>query len=574
MPMSVAVFDAPGRLLAKVRLGLKGRVLAMFFGVAFAGGLLFMALKGSHAVQERNEMRQQAINTATMLSNSFDQEVMAHHYLLRGLSHSPALVSGDLEAFYNQLKATTVSPDSWFVLYDLERQILNTLRPFGDQTLPRNSDWPDHVRIIERIRTLGSTVSGRLYGIVRRGIVIALTLRINGPDGQMTHFMQTILSENRLNTILASHALPAGWMAGLFDRDFNSIATVRDARHNPEVKSVETSRRLAEAHQRGAASGTFESVDERGTPVLVAYSRSPATDWTARVEIPLALLNAPIRRVLWDVALPCALLFFLGGIGALMTTREVEEPLAAMRSEVFLAQTSLNELSARLLAVQEDERQRIARELHDSTAQHLVAANLELMRLDSSLGRLPGVTANCDEIEDLIQKALIELRIFTYLLHPPDLATDGLQATLVQFITGFARRTALEATTAITPDVDRVPLDVQRALLRVVQEALTNVHRHARATRVGVRARTFSNWLIVSVRDNGSGFVPARQNETGAAPAMGVGIRGMNARLQQIGGRLMVRSRPGGTVVMAVMRMDVPMQPAIRHHIETVPLPA
>ncbi|MCV9940732.1 hypothetical protein OIU35_30660 [Boseaceae bacterium BT-24-1] len=166
------------------------------------------------------------------------------------------------------------------------------------------------------------------------------------------------------------------------------------------------------------------------------------------------------------------------------------------------------------------------------------------------------ISTECDRIADLIGKALTELRVFTYLLHPPNLAHDGLQATLEQFIAGFARRTGLEATTAISEEIDDLPDAVQRSLLRVVQEALTNVHRHAHASRVSVQARIFTDRLVIRIRDDGIGLFTRKKGD--GSPLLGVGIRGMNARLQQIDGRLMVRSRSTGTVVMAVVRLSRP----------------
>ena len=548
--------------LSDVSLRLRGRVALAFFAMVIAAGLVVTGMMLTHAFEEQHAIRHRAVETAATLSSAFDQEVTAYRYVLRGLSHSPALLSGDFKAFYEQMKATTVSPDSWFLLNDLERQVFNTLRPYGDQTLPRHSAFPDHLEILDRIRTLRSTVSGRLYGLVKGGVTIALSLRIDGDDGQMKYFITTMLSESRLNAIIANLVPPKGWMVGVFDRKLGSIATARDGVQNSSVQlSQETARQLAEETQRGAVSGSFQSTGQNGVPVLIAFRRSTATDWTTQVEVPMALLNAPVDGVLGDVTLPWAVLLLLGGVAALLTTREVEQPLQDLRSQVALVTTTVSELSNQLLAVQEDERQRIARELHDSTAQHLVAANLVLMQMEARAKGNPDITAACDETGDLIGKALTELRVFTYLLHPPNLAQDGLQATLEQFIAGFAKRTGLEATTAIANEIDELSDEAQRSLLRVVQEALTNVHRHARATRVSVQARIFADRLVIRIRDDGLGFFSRKKGD--GSPLLGVGIRGMNARLQQIDGRLMVRSRSTGTVVMAVVRLSRPARSTI-----------
>ena len=155
------------------------------------------------------------------------------------------------------------------------------------------------------------------------------------------------------------------------------------------------------------------------------------------------------------------------------------------------------------------------------------------------------------EVEGLLTEALRELRIFTYLLHPPNLAKDGLQATLRDFAEGFAGRTGLVARIRIPEEVDDLPPDLQRAILRVVQEALTNVHRHADASHVSVKARIMSGRLVVRIRDNGHGMAgPARPD---GPIRLGVGIAGMRARLEQFGGSLRIRTGRGGTSVVAMV---------------------
>ena len=155
------------------------------------------------------------------------------------------------------------------------------------------------------------------------------------------------------------------------------------------------------------------------------------------------------------------------------------------------------------------------------------------------------------EVEGLLTEALRELRIFTYLLHPPNLAKDGLQATLRDFAEGFAGRTGLVARIRIPEEVDDLPPDLQRAILRVVQEALTNVHRHADASHVSVNARIMSGRLVVRIRDNGHGMVGSARPD--GPIRLGVGVAGMRARLEQFGGNLRIRTGRGGTSVVAMV---------------------
>jgi hypothetical protein len=141
------------------------------------------------------------------------------------------------------------------------------------------------------------------------------------------------------------------------------------------------------------------------------------------------------------MAVPAALLVLAGGLAALFTARQVERPLRTLSHLVSKAQGEVTQLSEQLLALQEEERQRIARELHDSTAQSLVVANLGLARLEREVEQGPAARKLVAQIEVLLDRALQELRVFTYLLHPPNLAEDGLKATLEEFIDGFAGRT-------------------------------------------------------------------------------------------------------------------------------------
>ena len=150
------------------------------------------------------------------------------------------------------------------------------------------------------------------------------------------------------------------------------------------------------------------------------------------------------------------------------------------------AQKALDDLSERLLHLQEEERQRIAIELHDSTCQHLVAIGLNLMNLRRRFPPAEDAERLLDDIEGSLDEAHRELRVFSYLLHPPYLEKDGLKATLVRFIEGFSRRTGLRSEVAIADAVDDLAILLQRSVLRVIQEALANVHRHADAGQVSV----------------------------------------------------------------------------------------
>jgi signal transduction histidine kinase len=526
-----------------------------FAAIVLVACLVAAGLLLSRAANERQAIERHATTAAVALSFGFDQEVAAVNYLVKGLSRSPALLSGDTTAFYDQLKTTPVPEGSWLILNDMERQVINTLRPLGSP-LPRHADFANFQEQIDRIRDRRWSVSGRMLGLVRGAVVVALSLRLDDPDGRMRGYLTTILSDARLAAILGSQEVPTGWTKGVYDRKLQSIVTERDGRTGTDIPApAALATRLADAGPDSMIEGTVEAVDEQGIPVLVAFRRSGATNWTAAVMVPLAAVNAPVRSVLWQMAGPVALLLLAGGVAVLFTARQVEQPLHALSDLATRATMRVNELSEQLLVLQEEERQRIARELHDSTAQHLVAANLGLAGLEGVVAQTPAARKAFAEIEGQLGEALRELRIFTYLLHPPNLATDGLQATLWDFAEGFAYRTGLIARIRIPDEVDAIAPDLQRTVLRVVQEALTNVHRHAGASHVSVDARIMVGRLVVRIRDNGRGMTGSTRSD--GAIRLGVGIAGMRARLEQFGGDLRIRSGPGGTSVVAVVPVSL-----------------
>ena len=207
------------------------------------------------------------------------------------------------------------------------------------------------------------------------------------------------------------------------------------------------------------------------------------------------------------------------------------------------------ELSERLVNLQEEERQRIAQELHDSTAQHLVAVNLNLMNLRAKVALGSDEVARWDEVEASVAEALKELRTFCYLMHPLGLDTNGLCSTLRRYIDGYANRSKLSVKLRSSPNVDTLPLHMQRSLFRIVQEALANVYRHACASHVSVDLRWIADRIHVIVTDNGRG---AGGNREDPSFRPGVGIYGIRARARQFGGDLKIRTGSHGTRIHAV----------------------
>ena len=215
-------------------------------------------------------------------------------------------------------------------------------------------------------------------------------------------------------------------------------------------------------------------------------------------------------------------------------------------SAIHAAHETITNLSQRLLNLQEEERRRIAVELHDSTAQQLTAISLYVMSLRQASA--PDTTNQkiFDDIEHSIEEAQKEIRSFSYLLHPPYQDRDGLKATLDRFVDGYARRTGLKVAAEISGDMDGFTAEAQRALLRIIQEGLSNIHRHATATDVLVKLKTAKTVLLLNIADNGRGIEAADCDILRDSPP-GLGLAGMRARVRQLGGTLKIFGGKQGT---------------------------
>ena len=200
------------------------------------------------------------------------------------------------------------------------------------------------------------------------------------------------------------------------------------------------------------------------------------------------------------------------------------------------------DLDSELFALQEQLHRRIATELHDSTCQHLVAASLGLMQIRNALRDPPTIERHCEQLDVSINSALNELRSVAYILLPQDLFEGGLKAAVEQYAAGFAARTSLVVEVSISPEVDTLPYEEQRSIMRITQEALTNVHRHASATRVDISIRAADGEFNLEIRDDGHGLKAVDGARRFSAPTFGAGLRIVQARVREMGGRFEIFS--------------------------------
>jgi signal transduction histidine kinase len=230
---------------------------------------------------------------------------------------------------------------------------------------------------------------------------------------------------------------------------------------------------------------------------------------------------------------------------------DLEERMKQRTAELDAANQSLGELTARLMKLQDEERRRIARELHDSVGQTLAALSMNLSTIGGDLERLLKTASAVTDSAALVADMTADIRTISYLLHPPLLDEAGLSSALRWYIQGFAERSRIKVDLDVPEDFARLPRDLETAIFRVVQECLTNIHRHSKSPLARVRVAISGGDVVVEVEDEGRGIAPEKQVEIMSTGLPGVGVRGMRERLRQLGGSLEIKSTDKGTVVVA-----------------------
>jgi len=214
----------------------------------------------------------------------------------------------------------------------------------------------------------------------------------------------------------------------------------------------------------------------------------------------------------------------------------LEERVQERTAELDNANQSLRELTGRLLQVQDEERRRFARELHDSVGQVLAALSINLSAARSEIERLTKTANVLSQSESLVQDMSKEVRTISYLLHPPLLDEAGLSSALRWYINGFAERSNIKVDLECPDDFGRFSRELETAVFRVVQECLTNIHRHSGSAVAKVWIVHRDNLVLVDVEDRGTGIPSEKLNEMISNGMPGVGIRGMRERIRQLGG--------------------------------------
>ncbi|MBL9171356.1 MAG: transporter substrate-binding domain-containing protein [Verrucomicrobiales bacterium] len=280
-----------------------------------------------------------------------------------------------------------------------------------------------------------------------------------------------------------------------------------------------------------------------------------------KIAMPDKFLSERARRILVWTGTSLAVLL----LGSLSWNRALSSRVrvrtAQLQSELTAraqAEQSVRESEARykhlflqLLRAEDEERRRIARDLHDTTAQHLAAIHMNLTRLRTQPSGAAGEQVLTDSLA-LVGESVNEVRTLSYLLHPPLIEELGLAGALADYTTGFTKRSGVQVRLDLDHYTGRLSREVELVLFRVVQESLANVHRHSGSQTALVRLERDADQVRLEIQDNGCGIPPGA--------TQGVGLRGMQERLRQIGGDLDIESDSEGTTVLASVRSPQPSE--------------
>jgi len=375
------------------------------------------------------------------------------------------------------------------------------------------------------------------------------------------------------------HYEVAGFLVAIVDVRAAFDAMVDD--HKDLGYSVSVSDASAEIYRMpGSRSDNEETLAHQGSLVL------PGATWTVRVwpnrEI-LSDLQSPLPKVamvlggLLGSVLMLAIHFGLATSRASREiqrahdqleervkerTLELEHVNKALYSEVGdrkRAEDSYRGLSGRLMRLQDEERRRIARELHDSTAQMLgaLAINVDRARAAVDTKDLRRLEQLLTESGEFVEEVTQEIRTVSYLLHPPMLDDLGLEYVLPWYAAGFGQRSGIETTLDIQPDLGRLPCEIELTLFRTVQEALANVHRHSGSPSVALALFRSAHYVTLEICDKGKGLpqvvLDAVMGANQPSAPIGVGIAGMRERVHQLKGQMEISSSKGGTTIRTVL---------------------
>ncbi len=532
-----------------------------------------------------------ARNRTRLATAAIEEELGALRSRLFLLAGTLSLQTSDLNEFH--ARAKEAFDPMTVVLSDASgEEIVNTSQPYG-QPLPTNPD-------LDTLRYVARTRLPRVAGLSRDPITGRPAVTISVPvmrDSQLVYILSLDISST-LPRILAALDLPEGWIAAIFDRNGYMIGRSRD----PDRYIGQKAFPAFLSYMRSENEGMVPGMSREGTPMFSAFAHSKLGDWTVNAGMPRDVLLGPVRQTTFllillgggTVAVAVTLAVLIArriatpvvglvpiaeavGRGELVSPRRtglIEADTVALAlcgagerlRQAATEQASVNsalsqsEQKFRTLAedlarideertalvngvvvAQEDERKRIARELHDSLAQYLTALRLKLDTLCEAGPSRPMVL---EELRSLIARLGEAVNRLAWELRPVALDELGLEQAVSHYLEEWGELAQLPVDLEVKLDGKALPPAVETTLLRVLQEATTNVLRHAEATRVGVLLEARGDQIRLIVEDDGKGF-PAAAGKSPFTASRRFGLFGMRERLALVHGTLDVEFEPG-----------------------------
>jgi len=402
---------------------------------------------------------------------------------------------------------------------------------------------------------------------------------IDDPEAGTDKISQSILDERPLLRLQADKAI--GLLASIVDSSDDAIVsktlegvitswnkgaerlfgyTAKEAIGQPITMIIPLDRRDEETRilarlRQGEPIDHFDIVRLRkdGTKVEISLSISPVRDAAGKIIGASKIARDITGRKRIERELHESEQRFRTLADALDTQVQFRtQELRRRNAEILQQSDQLQDLSGRLMFAQDEERRRIARELHDSAGQHLAALGMGLARIEDDAKRDPArLSKSIKDAQDLIQDLTQEIRTTSYLLHPPMLDESGLSSALRWYIDGLTERSGLSIDLNVPDNFERLAPEVELAIFRLVQECLTNIHRHSGSKTAVIRIARESDKIYAEVQDHGKGISQERLAEI-QSQGVGVGIRGMRERVRQSHGELTVDSNALGTKITAI----------------------
>lgn len=521
--------------------------------------------------QERNGLERDFVGTARALTQAVDAELVGARSALFILAGSPYLASGDLARFYKEAqRALNEFEGDNIILADIDgQQLVNAREPFGSP-LPRRGNLEQHRRVIE---TGQPVISDLFIGAITRKPLVSVEVPVL-VDGKPRYGLAMGILPERLSKILRRQKMPADWAVSIVDNNETIVARTLGGDEVVGKKITPELRRALKAAREGA----FEGVSREGVSVLSSFSRSETSGWTVAIGIPKAGLFSIFQQAIYGNLLAAYVLLVAGvllagrisariagsiralresavGVGSpgqltvpdisIQEVNELGQSLIAAHHLVEQRTAERNDLRRRIMKAHEEERLRLAHDLHDQTGQSISAAILDLKAIESfveekGLHRVRLLRLQLNQIGQMLHRIAWELR-------PASINELGLSHALENYLEEWSAQYKIKADFhSVDTNLDQRPDEIRTTLYRVVQEALTNVAKHAaNATHVSVGITTSNGTLNLTIEDNGRGF-----DTTVSSPRLG--LAGMRERLLLVGGHLKIESAPnGGTTLFA-----------------------